>query len=320
MAGFAKNQNDNIRLGIGLIIGTVFTMALADTVIKYIGHDMPLWQIFVLRSVIALCLVGLFSMCAAARNGAGNGVDWRHAGGWVAVRSVILVFMYVTLYAAMPIVDLSVIAAVLYTSPLITTLLSALVNAERVPVLSWGAVLVGFGGVLLIVKPAGDRFDPAMLVPLMTAFFYSLTAVLTRSKCATVHPVVLVVALNVALIACGLMISGGLLLAGWAGMMMPDYPFLFGSWIKIGSSIWGLMAVLAVLFVIVGAGFARAYQLAPSVIIATFDYSYLLFATMFGMLVFAERPDALAVAGMGLIVLAGFVGLRQSSRPETAPA
>ena len=64
----------------------------------------------------------------------------------------------------------------------------------------------------------------------------------------------------------------------------------------------------------IGVGLAAAYQAAPPIIVATFDFSYLIFAALFGFLVFSEVPDRLTLAGMALIAAAGMVVMRASAR------
>ena len=164
----------------------------------------------------------------------------------------------------------------------------------------------------LIIKPATDEFRLAMLIPMIAAILYALAAILTRGKCSSVRPVVLATALNICLIVVGLIVTASLKVADGLVDDWIDYPFLLGSWVSMGQREWLVMAVLAVLIILIGIGLAKAYQSAPSAIIATFDYSYLMFAALWGFVFFSEVPDALSVAGMIMITGAGFlvIGLR----------
>jgi len=82
-----------------------------------------------------------------------------------------------------------------------------------------------------------------------------------------------------------------------------SYPFLFESWIIMGLKEWGLMALLGVLFAGYSTGVARAYQIAPPQIIATFDYGYLVSVAIWGFLFFSEKLNAQTILGMILISL-----------------
>ena len=108
---------------------------------------------------------------------------------------------------------------------------------------------------------------------------------------------------------------GGVAVAGLAAVG-PDAatvalnPFLLEGWRPPGGRDWLTMGVLAAV-TITGSIFAAvAYQNAPSPVVATFDYSYLAFSALWGLLIFAETPDAPAVLGMIMIVAAGLMVLR----------
>ena len=296
-----NDKADNVLLGVTVIVGTVLMMALADAIIKFVSTDLPLWQVFVIRSTLALPIL-LLLLQGSRPAGFDGGL-----AVWVTLRSLMLTLMYVAIYAAAPVVELSVIAAVLYTGPLFTTLFSSLINRERVSATSWLGIVGGFAGVLLIIKPATDEFRLAMLIPMIAAILYALAAILTRGKCSSVRPVVLATALNICLIVVGLIVTASLKVADGLVDDWIDYPFLLGSWVSMGQREWLVMAVLAVLIILIGIGLAKAYQSAPSAIIATFDYSYLMFAALWGFVFFSEVPDALSVAGMALIFGAGLL-------------
>ena len=137
-----NNKADNVLLGVTVIVGTVLMMALADAIIKFVSTDLPLWQVFVIRSTLALPIL-LLLLQGSRPAGFDAGL-----AGWVTLRSLMLTLMYVAIYAAAPVVELSVIAAVLYTGPLFTTLFSSWINRERVSAASWLGIIGGFAGVL----------------------------------------------------------------------------------------------------------------------------------------------------------------------------
>ena len=78
---------------------------------------------------------------------------------------------------------------------------------------------------------------------------------------------------------------------------MVAHPFLFGPWTSMGAQEWALIAFLALLMVIFATGVAMAYQIAPAALIGTFDYTYVVFAVVWGYVLFADRPDGLAASG-----------------------
>lgn len=232
------------------------------------------------------------------------------------VRSIALVAMYLAIYAAIPLLDLSVIAASLYTGPLFIVLLSAVFLREPVAAAQWFAVALGFVGVLFVVQPNGAGFNALSLIPIIAAILYAVAAVLTRAKCADEAPAALAVSLNVALVVCGGVAS--LWLVVFPSEHAASYPFLFGQWSVLNMRTVGILVVMALLIVGVSIGLARAYQSPRPQVIATFDYAYLIFAAFWGYVFFREVPGLWTLSGMALIIGAGLLVLRGGS-PSKQP-
>ena len=213
--------------------------------------------------------------------------------------------MWIAYYAALPLISLSAAAVAFYTAPLFMALLSRPLTGEPVGTARWLGIALGFVGVLVVLRPGGDTFSPAALLPVLAAFLYALAAIITRAKCADERPLVLALGLNLGLLAAGLLVSGALVLippAAERGGRAPVPVRLLGG---DGGGEWALMALLALLMVAFGTGVAMAYQVAPAALIGTFDYTYVVFAVVWSYVLFAERPDAVAVVGLALIAAAG---------------
>jgi drug/metabolite transporter (DMT)-like permease len=291
-------DHKTVAQGVMTIIATVFAMALADAFIKYSSAGMTLWQIWVLRSALVVPVLMIL-----ARNGI------LPAGlGWVLLRSLILALMYLGIYAAIPLLDLSVTAAALYTGPLFIVALSALALNEPVTWRHWIAVLIGFGGVLMIVRPLAAEFTPLTLLPIAAAFLYAVAAVLTRARCAETPATTLALWLNLTLLGLGGVVSVLISALGPIGAEI-KYPFLFGRWQGMDAGNWQLIAGLSVLMIGISIGLARAYQSPRPQVITTFDYTYLIFASFWGYVLFGEVPDGGTLTGMGLIAVAGLTVL-----------
>lgn len=302
MTGNAKTTDAH---GVIIILATVFAMALADAVVKHSSADLPLWQIWVWRS--ALVVPVLLVMARRAL--------WPVDLGWVLLRCGLLAAMYLGIYAAIPLLDLSVIAAALYTGPLFIVALSVLMLGQTISVRQGLAIICGFAGVLLIVRPLASGFSPLALLPVGAALLYALAAVLTRARLGQTPAVTMALWLNLTFLVGG----GAASLAIWAGLFPAiDYPFLFGPWQPMGIDEWLIIAVLSVLMIGIGIGLARAYQSPRPQVIATFDYAYLIFAAFWGYVFFGEVPDIWTLAGMLVIVGAGMMVL-YSANPAVAP-
>lgn len=306
MKQVTDSDGDNIKLAVLAIVFTVFALSLGDALIKRISAEFPLWQIFVVRSVIVIPVL-IATIKARYRSVSLKPLN----GGWTALRSVMLTFMWVAYYTALPHVALSVAAAVYYTLPLFITLFAALFIGERVGVRGWMAVFLGFSGVLLVLKPRAGDFSAYALLPLISAILYAFAMIITRTKCRNENPLVLSFGLNLSMTGVGVLATFLIWLWGPSIAETETYPFLLGRWISMGPREWLAIGLLATALLIGSVGAAIAYQSGPPSIVSTFDFSYLAFAALWGLLFFAEVPDAITVGGIVLIAAAGILAVRR---------
>lgn len=295
-------RKDNTPLAVIIIIVTVMLLTLGDAAIKGFSAELRLWQIFILRSLIVLPILALI-LKVFFRN-----LSFMPAAiGWVALRSLMLTIMWIAYYAALPHLDLSIAAAAYYTLPIFITLFSALFTGESVSRSGWFAVILGFIGVIIILRPSSGDFNLIALLPLLSAILYALAMILTRTKCREEHPLVLATSLNICYIFVGVAATLFLMTnrdVAPTGFLSPDWNAL------ITSSYFALG--LMTFAVLVGSiGTAVAYQIGSSSVIATFDFSYVGFATIWGVIFFGERPDIWTLTGISIIVLAGVLALKK---------
>ncbi|MEO9876524.1 MAG: DMT family transporter [Anderseniella sp.] len=298
-----KSENrDNLALAIAAIIIAVLALSAGDAAIKYIGASFPLWQTYILRS--ALAIVPLLAF-----------IRWKQPGrslvpralGWVTTRSAMLAIMWACYYLALPHVKLAVAAASYYTTPLFIALLSAVLTGDKVGLFKWMAILLGFAGVLVMLRPDPDGLNWYVLLPLVSAILYALSMILTRTKCRDDSPLLLSLNLNMTFIVFGAVFGLAITQFDGSGSLMSTNALLFGGWVTLDQSAWLVMTMLAVAILIGSIGAALAYQNGPAPVVAVFDNAYLLFSVIWGILVFAEVPDIWSLAGMVMIVTAGTV-------------
>lgn len=302
----ADQKPDQIVLGVTIILLSVTAMAFGDAIVKLMSAHLTLWQVFVARSLFALpCLFAL---------GLVLGVRFsRIWSRWIVLRSVLLVLTWIGFYSSLPVLKLSVAAVAVYTNPIITALITAKVLGEPVSRRQWFGVLLGFGGVVAILRPGTEGVTWLVVLPLAAACLYSTAMVLTRAKCKQDHAINLALGLHSAFITIGLFVMTILMLLDITPEMMADNPFLLKTWSAMSSADWALMALLGAMSAVFFIGVARAYQVAPPQIIGTFDYAYLISAAIWGFVFFAEKPDAQTVLGMVLITLAGVLVAKRRS-------
>lgn len=278
-----------------MILCATALMAFQDALVKVMSSDLPLWQLFLVRSMIALPALLILSRKK-------SGTVLRAAlAPWALLRSCLIVAMYVAFYAALPILDLSIVAACYYMGPVVIVLLSAVFLRESVRPGQVVAIGVAFFGVLVVVQPTGEAFSAAALIPLASALCYAIAAVVTRANASETGPWALTVSVNIVFV-----VIGG---AGVAILTIftpdPVYPFLMRTWIPLSRETFVSLSVLAAISIGIHLALARAYQAGPMTAVASLDYSYLLFAALWAFVFFGTVPDSMVVAGTGLIVAAG---------------
>lgn len=305
MAGNSHiHRPDNVPLGVATIIGTVLALSLGDALIKSLGGagGMGLWQLFAVRSLLAfpVLLGGAFAFLNGTRLAP-------ESFGWIILRSLLLTAMWIAYYLALPLLPLAVAAAAYYTLPLFIVAFAALLGGESVGRSQWMGVALGFVGILLVLRPGGEAFVWAALLPILSAILYALAMILTRTKCRNEHPATLALGLNATFIFVGL---AGLVI-GWT-LSIEASGFLSPEWTSMGAAEWRTTAILASLILVASVGTAVAYQAAPASTVGTFDFAYVGFALIWGALFFAERPDNVALVGIILIVVAGVLAVRRT--------
>lgn len=297
---------DRTRLAVALIVCSMLMLSIMDAFIKGMTDAFSLWQICAARAIFS---VPILAIIVTMDRGARLRQILRP---WVLARTVLIVGAWIAYYAAIPLMNLSVAATALYTIPLFIAGFACIAAGEPVGWRRWSGIAIGFAGVIVILRPGGDDFSLWVLLPVLAALLYAVAAVITRYRCPTESPFVLGLSLNAGLLVTGIVGSAGVML------LAPETAdeFMLRRWHPMDLNGWAIMAAFGIVMVAITACTAKAYQSGPSAIVGTFDYSYLAFVSLWGVLFFAERFDAPIAIGILLIVAAGLMVLWQPRRRE----
>jgi len=293
--------------GVTLIVAAAFTISVQDVVFKLFSSELTLWQIFALRGVLAVPML----LAVSWMRGTQHGVITAALGKWPILRSIFITITLLAFYAAIPFLSLSTVGAANYIAPVFVALLSAYVIREAVGPLGWIGVLLGFVGVVILLKPGTDAFSPWAVLPVFGAAFYALAHITTRTRCQNIPLAAMALSLNLVMLAAGLIVSGILVWLQPQGQMINAYPYIFGTWSAVEFTDWLVLALLAGFAILIGMMLAGAYQVAPPSVISTFEYSYLVFVAIWDILFFGISPTVISITGMVLIVSAGLLVLRR---------
>lgn len=209
--------------------------------------------------------------------------------GSLYLRTLAEGFCAIFVIASLSAVPLATFATLFQATPLAVTMGAALFLREQVGWRRWLAILVGFAGVLLIVRPGSAEFDSATLLVLGAVIGISTRDVISRRLPAHVPTVVVAFQGFAALI-----------LAGPAlGLLLGHRPVL------PTPADWGNIAAVIVLGIVGYAAMVVAMRIGEVSALAPFRYSRMVFSMGLGIVFLAERPDALTYAGAALIIATG---------------
>lgn len=256
-------------------------VTLNDAVLKWLLADLPVGELICLRALLVLPIVPLL-----ARRDGGIAALRVHAwGGQVLCGVLLLIPVYLFLLAirTLPLADA---IALLFAGPLFSTALAVPMLGERVGWRRWSAVAVGFAGVLVIVRPAGDAFTWVALLPLGAAVASAIRDPVTRRLCKseTSSAILLVTTLVTA--------AGGAATA----------PF---GWTAPGAAQVGLIALAALLLAVAQYLMTEALRAAEVGFVAPFRYTSIVFAGIYGFAIFGDLPDGWVVTGSAIVVASG---------------
>lgn len=315
MSFLEGSDADRPALAAGLMLAALIVLALQDSVIRLVGADTSLWQFQLIRSTGNLLL-----LLVLAR------VIWgtppkRPKRLWaVALRSFLLLAAMILFFGGVPTLTMAEMGAGLYTFPIFITVLSVIVLGERVGPWRAGAVLAGATGALMILQPASAAFHWVKLLPVGAGLCYAGMVIVTRRWCRQESPVTLAFGVAVAYFT-AMALGLALLTAFPAGPeVQAAVPYLARGWLPLALSTFLVALACSVLNVFANLCLATAYQNAESSWLAPFDYTYLIFVTLWGLVLFGEFPDPLMLAGMALIAGAGaLTAWREGRRNRATP-
>ncbi|MEL6746514.1 MAG: DMT family transporter [Pseudomonadota bacterium] len=291
---------------IGFLIIGVAVFSVQDVIVKIVSDTYSITQLLCVRSLIALPLLLAF---ARLQDG---GVRLRTARPWLnLLRSALMFAAFFSFYLAVSAVPLSVAVAIAFSSPIVITLVSAWVLGEVVGVRRFAALTAGFAGVLLITQPGTAQFEPAALFAVICAVAYGCAQVIGRvlgrdhaSGQLSVYSAGFYLCASTGLAA--LMALGSPDGTGQEAGTAPAWmAFLTRAWVPMPLDDLLLIAATGVISAVGFVSLAHAYKIGEPSAVAPYEYTGILWALVFGVVLWGDIPGLTAMCGMALIVASG---------------
>jgi len=281
--------------GIGLMLLGVFMFSFGDALGKFIVATYSVGQLLCLRAAAALAVL--------------SPVIWRRRAEfrrlerpWLQLLRVMLSTLEVAaFFLAVVYLPLADVITYYLAGPIFVTAMSALVLGEHVGWRRWSAILIGFCGVLIALRPSSQSFSWPALIALGGSLSFATLMLITRHLRAT--PDIVMATSQFA----GTFLLGAVLMPfGW---VTPSA----GSLVMFAAA--GLISVSALLCV------NRSLKLAPASVVVPFQYSMIVWAVIFGIAVFGDVPQRATIVGAAIIIAAGlYIVLREHRLGRDQPA
>ncbi|MBF6624228.1 MAG: DMT family transporter [Pseudomonas stutzeri] len=274
------NNSHKPLLGVLLILGACLLLATHDGLSKHLTQFYPvlviIWARYLAQTVL---MAGLFTPRMGRR-------VFQTLRPWLQLaRGLSLVGISILFISGLKFIPLAEATAVIFLTPLLVTIASAMLG-EAVSRSQWLAVGCGLLGVMIIVRPCGALFTPAILLPFGAAVCFTLYQLLTRRLSGTDHPVTS----NFLSSLVGTLVTSALVLLEWRTPSLQDAAMM---------AALGAMAMTGHLLL------THAFRFASAAMLAPFTYAQIIFAGVVGLLLFGHAPDFGAMLGMAVIIASG---------------
>lgn len=287
MSGIAaRAREDRPMLGIGFMLVAYLAFSCIDTSVKWLAiAGIPALQLSFMRYAGAFAI----SLILIARGGIHPARFASRHLGLVILRGALLMGSTVLNFIAVRYLPLTLTATILFSAPIIICALSWPLLGERVGIWRWSAIMVGFAGILVAIRPFNETFHWAVFLSLSSASCFALYTIITRRLSG-------IVATDTMQFYAGLV--GTLTLA----------PFAFTEWQNpAGGLDWTLMVMLGFFGWLGHQLMTLALGYAPPSTITPLSYSFIIYLTIWSFLLFDHLPDGWTISGALIIVVAGMI-------------
>lgn len=292
-------MSSNLK-GVGFLVLAALIISIQNVVVKWIGGDYSALEIVAFRSLVALPITLLFYRYEGKR---GLPVTKQHKLEYT--RGVFLFLSYTTFMMGLAALPLAEVESIKYSGPLMITFLSVVILGEKVGPRRWMALVVGFIGVLFIVRPGSASFNLGSVFILISTLLYALMVISTRKLQTSDSSATMAYYSSLVYLVASLVLLPLPAIVGPLPAAHPSIAFLIRAWTLPTLFDWAIMSGLG----LVWAGWmyfmSRAYSTVQASLLAPFEYISLPINILWGFLFWHEIPTWMTLAGAALTLLSG---------------
>jgi len=308
--------SSNIK-GILFLLLAMLIISLQSIAVKGLGGSYPVLEMVVLRNLVALPFTLLFFRLEGKR-----GLPTTPKFKLEFIRGMFLFLSYTTFMMGLAALPLADVESIRFSGPMMITILSVFFLGEKIEPSRWLALIVGFLGVLLIVRPGSVTFNLGSIFILISVLFYALTVISTRKLQASDSSATMAYYSSLVYLAAAMILTPVTIAIGEIPNAHPSIAFLFHNWTMPALLDGIIMCGLGLVWAGWTYFMARAYSLAQASVAAPFEYLSLPINVMWGFAIWREIPTWMTLAGAALTLLSGMFILyldRKARQNSTEP-
>jgi len=282
-------------VGIAFMVLSGLTNTVMISAIKHLSGTLHPVQIGFFR-----CLVGFVVLLPMVWHGGGLAVLHTERLGLHALRGALNAAGMLAFFWAVSLAPLATVSAINFTAPLFATLLAILILGERVGTRRWAALIVGFLGTLVIVRPGSDVLGPGALLALGASSVWAGAMVTIKELTRT---------------------ESALSITTWAAFFVGLFSLIpaIAVWRWPTGEQWLWLIAIGTLGSMVQLWLSKAFSLADTSVVLPFDFLKLVWASLFGLMLFSEIPDVWTWVG-GIVIFSSSVYVAYRERRAPAPS
>lgn len=273
-----------------------------DAIIKSLAATMPAYEAVMIRGLVGMPILALLLMLTNGFKSLRTPLLWPLIGRGLVLCAAY--FSFILAIAAMPIANA---VAIYFTMPFFVATLAGPFLGERVPVYRWMAMIAAFLGVLIMVQPGKNNFEPASGFALFSAFGYAVGQMMGRHYSQRVPAIAIANVQNAVYFGVGAAMFVFFNGFGWRWTGHKSLEFLSGPAVWLSAHSVVLLLIMGCLAAVGSVMFTYAYKFAQSSFVAPFEYTGMIWAVVFGLFVFGDFPSLLTWAGIAIVILAGML-------------
>ncbi len=279
------------RTGILLMVCAAACFVTHDAISKHLSVSYPIGQIISLRHISSLLVILLYV---------------QFVSGWPSlrvvnatgqfVRALVFVGSTVSIILSVSLLPLSLATAIIFSSPIFVVALAGPMLGETVGVRRWTAVIVGFIGVLVIVRPGGAVFNWYLLVPVLAALAAGLRDNVTRYLARTESAIAILFWSTILVV------------------LVSSTSFAWGGWRPVAFLDIGWLVVLGILNTVGHFMMIISLRVGDASLVTPFRYTGIVWATLLGIVVWGDYPDRWTVLGACIVIASGLYIIERNER------